>query len=170
MLFLLLLLPLWIAPLSALSLPSKPSIIKLPTTNSTTISLQDLTEWPKLPWALQIPNSDLGIQFIAYGRRASIELTRQIIGNLDVLILRLLNWPQRYFGIEPFRSAYGIVGVAVIFDKTGVRPTIVAAVLKQIRDLMGFGLGPREITQANIWTAGIGTSLATMGVGFGQVS
>jgi len=167
MLCLFVLFPLLFAPLSALSLPSNPSIIQLPANDTTSSNLLQDAEWPEVPWTYRDFDKLIAIDFITYGRLANINLSRKIVSDLDTIILILLH--QDEYGSAPIVFARGIVRVTVIYTRTGVRTTSVALALQQIRDLMGYKYGPREIGQASIAAAGTSESFAMLEVVFDRM-
>lgn len=164
-----LLLSLLIAPLGALTVPTNPSIIQLPSGNATTTNLQDFPAWPALPWVYHQPNSQFDINFLGYSRKASNALTRQIYENLDVIIYGVLHSEDNEFSVERWQVEWGIVRVTVDFLKPGVRTTTLALALQQLRDLLGDKYGPREIAMAALRWMGSEDFFALMKVDFLRV-
>lgn len=106
---------------------------------------------------------------MAYGHRANIDLFRQIIGNLDSIILTLLTLPYDEFSGASFHSTKGIVHVTANFMGVSVRTASVALAVQQVRDLMTNEYGPREIGAAAIWAAGASRPVARLEVLFDRV-
>ncbi len=162
-------LPFLLAPLSALSLPSNPSMIQLP--SNATIHTHRLhnAEWPPVPWIYRSSDNTMAILFTMYGRQANISLTRQIISNLDSVIISLLHLPDDELGIGRFECTRGIVQVRFDVLKAHVRSTSMAVAVGRIRDLMGTEYNLREIAEALIEPASASKAVARVQVLYSHV-
>lgn len=110
----------------------------------------------------------MAILFTEYGRRANMSLSRQIISNLDSIILTLLHLPDE-LGIGRLECTRGIVHVRLDVLKAHVRSTTMAVAVQRIRDLMETGYNLREIAEALIQPASTTKAVARLQVLYSQV-
>lgn len=111
----------------------------------------------------------MAVLFTMYGRQANISLTRQIISNLDSVIISLLHLPDDELGIGRFECTRGIVQVRFDVLKAHVRSTSMAVAVGRIRDLMGTEYNLREIAEALIEPASASKAVARVQVLYSHV-
>ncbi len=109
------------------------------------------------------------ILFTAYGRQANISLLRQIISNLDSVVVSLLHLPDDELGIGRLECTRGIVHVRFDVLKAHMRVTSMAVAVQRIRDLMGTEYNLREIAEALIEPASASKGVARLQVLYSHV-